>query len=292
MKRILFVLLAFFFLHISSDLMAQDTLPRFTVDDKGNGRIVVSWSNPYPGLVQLAVQRSYDSLKKFTSVYSSTSPELPVNGFSDKVVPGLKVYYRIFYVMKGGAYYFTNTKSSQGGRYVGGQAVTIDSKRDQLDEEMIKKLSGKKTDSTGNIAPNKQFFIKIKDSLYTVLQAQQFLKFRDSILYQTKDTLFQLTEDTVLLGVYVQPFMQRTSEYVYTDRDGYIVIKLPEAGKKRFDIVFLEEDETPVLELQAVKEPLLILDKTNFYHGGWYKFELRENGKVKERNKIFLAKDF
>jgi hypothetical protein len=292
MKRFSFLLVSILFILTSSGLIAQDTLPNFSVEDKGAGRIVVSWSNPYPNLIQLAVQRSYDSLKKFTSVYSSTSPELPVNGFSDKIVPGLKVYYRIFYVMKGGAYYFSNSKRPGGMKNGNAQPVVVDSKRDQLDEELIKKLAGKKIDDPVIYPPDKPFYVKIKDTLYTTLVTQDFFNFRDSILKNTKDTLYQLSEDTILLGIYIPPFLQRTSEFVYTDKDGYIVIKLAEAGKKHYDLIFLEEDETPVLELKAVKEPFLILDKTNFYHGGWYKFELRENGKIKERNKIFLAKDF
>ncbi len=292
MKRYIFLLATFFSILISTGLQAQDTLPNFTVEDKGAGRIVVSWSNPYPNLIQLAVQRSYDSLKRFTSVYSSTSPELPVNGYSDKIVPGLKVYYRIFYVMKGNAYYFTKSKKSTIDKNSNAQSVSVDSKRDQLDEELLKKLAGKKNEDTLVYAPDKPFYIKIKDTLFTTLVTDGFFKFRDSIMKNTKDTLYQLSEDTILLGIYIPPFLQRTSEFVFTDKDGYIVIKLSEADKKRYDVIFLEEDETPVLELKGVKEPLLILDKTNFYHSGWYKFELRENGKIKERNKIFLAKDF
>src|SRR4029078_10834271 len=91
------ILLAF--LTVGVIAKAQDTLPKFTVEDKGAGRIVVSWSNPYSNLIQLAVERSYDSVEKLSSVFSATSAELPLNGFSDKIVPGLKVYYRIFYVM-------------------------------------------------------------------------------------------------------------------------------------------------------------------------------------------------
>jgi len=287
--------------------MAQDTLPKFSVEDRGGGRVVVSWRNPYPNLIQLAVQRSYDSTKKFTTVYSSTSPELPVNGYSDKIIPGIKYYYRVFYVMEGGAYFFTKSmrpsapiivpRDSTGSNTNNGKkdsVVVVDNKRDQLDEELVKKLKKgyKKEDEEEVIPPDKPFYIKVKDTLYTTLITAEFFRFRDSIMKQTKDTLFQLTDDTILLGIYVPPFLQRTSEFVFTDRDGYIVIKLPDAATKRYDIKFMEEDETLVLELKALKEPFLILDKTNFYHGGWYKFELLENGKIKERNRIFLARDF
>jgi hypothetical protein len=299
MKQLVARLLSLFvFAAISFNAIAQDTLPRFTLEDKGNGRIIISWRNPYPNLIQLAVQRSYDSLKRFSTVYSSTSPELPVNGFSDKIVPGLKPYYRIFYVMQGGAYYFTKSKRIDAaivstGNNVGssGTTTTVDSRRDQMNEETVDALKGKKTDSVA-YPPDKQFFIKIADSLYATLITREMLHFRDSILANTKDTLYQLNEDTILLGIYVPPYIQKTSEFVFTDKDGYVVIKLADTDKKRYDVLFMEEDETPVLELKAIKEPFLIIDKTNFYHGGWFKFELKENGRVKERNKVFLAKDF
>jgi hypothetical protein len=281
---------------ISFESAAQDTLPRFTLEDKGNGRIIISWRNPYPNLIQLAVQRSYDSLKRFSTVYSSTSPELPVNGFSDKIVPGLKPYYRIFYVMQGGAYYFTKSKRIDAAivstsNNVGSTGTTVDSRRDQMNEETVEALKSKKADSLA-YPPDKKFFIKIADSLYATLITREMLHFRDSILANTKDTLYQLNEDTILLGVYVPPYIQKTSEFVFTDKDGYVVIKLADVDKKRYDVLFMEEDETPVFELKAIKESFLIIDKTNFYHGGWFKFELKENGRVKERNKVFLAKDF
>lgn len=285
-------------------IQAQDTLPKFTVEDKGGGRIIISWRNPYPNLIQLAVQRSYDSVKRFSTVYSSTSPELPVNGFSDKIVPGLKPFYRIFYVMQGGAYYFTKSKkidASVAGTATGstatstgktnGPGVEVDSRRDQMDEETINRMKGNSLDSL-NYGADKKFFVKMADTLHATLVTAKMLQFRDSILHSTKDTLYQLTEDTILLAVYIPPFVQRTSEYVFTDKDGYIVIKLTDADKKRYDLLFMEEDETPVLDLKAIREPYLILDKANFYHGGWFKFELKENGRVKERNKVFLAKDF
>jgi len=264
---------------------SQDTLPRFTVDDRGAGRVVVSWSNPYSNLVQVAVQRSYDSLKRFSSVYSAPSPELPVNGFADKVPAGVKVYYRIFYVMKGGTYYFTASKRPGTGN--ANVAAEYDSRRDLLSESLLQELNTKMPDS---VAPE-PIIVQTKSGFLS-LMPEQFKVFRDSIMTLTNDTLVQTSADTVMVAPYQPPFVQRASQYVFTDREGYIVIKLPEAGSKKYELVFLEEDDTPVLELKNLKETQYTLDKTNFYHGGWYKFELIENGRIKERNKIFLPKDF
>ena len=40
------------------------------------------------------------------------------------------------------------------------------------------------------------------------------------------------------------------------------------------------------------KETALTLDKTNFYHAGWFTFELYNDEKLVEKHKFYLAKDF
>jgi hypothetical protein len=61
---------------------------------------------------------------------------------------------------------------------------------------------------------------------------------------------------------------------------------------KSYSIKFFEEDNSPLFEVKQVKEASLVLDKANFLHSGWFKFELYEDGKLKEKNKFFIPKDF
>lgn len=272
---------------------AQDTLPAFSIENKGNGRIVVSWTNPYPNLIQLAVQRSYDSVKRFSTVYSTTSPELPINGFSDKVPEGVTVFYRIFYVMEGGAYFFS--PSRQPPVTVSITAVEADTRREILDEELQKIADAKNKQQLDKVLddPMKELYVGFSDTAdFRILLARDFRAFRDSIMTKTKDTLVQMGEDTLYIRVYDPPFTQRSSQYVFTDKDGYIVIKLDDADSKKYQVTIMEENETPVLEIKQVKHPYLILDKGNFYKAGWYKFTLRENGRIKEKGVVFLPKDF
>ncbi len=287
-KMFRWTILIFTFSFIYTTGFSQDTLPKFTVENKGGGRVVVSWNNPYPNLIQLAVQRSYDSIKRFGSVYSTTSPQLPVNGFSDKISEGVRVFYRIFYVMEGGAYYFTESK-----RPINAEdkpEVKVDARREILDEKLQSLLDAK---NPGNINPNQPIYVKISDtSAFTVLLYKDFRNFRDSIMMNTKDTLIQMGVDTLYVRVYDPPFVEKTSEFVFTNKDGYIVIKLDDANKKKYQVIFMEENETPVIDIKQVKEPFLILDKTNFYRAGWYKFTLKENGRIKEKGKLFLPRDF
>lgn len=82
------------------------------------------------------------------------------------------------------------------------------------------------------------------------------------------------------------------SFYVYTNRDGYLFINLPDADKKKYHIKFYEEDDSFLFELKTIREPALTLDKANFLHAGWFKFELYNDDKLIEKNKFYLAKEF
>lgn len=82
------------------------------------------------------------------------------------------------------------------------------------------------------------------------------------------------------------------SFYVYTNKDGYVFINLPDAEKKKYRIRFYEEDSSFLFEVKNIKQTGLTLDKTNFLHAGWFNFELFDEDGLVERHKFFLGKDF
>jgi len=113
-----------------------------------------------------------------------------------------------------------------------------------------------------------------------------------------KDSLGNLNAGLPALDVKNKPLGFVASKYVYTYKDGYVKIDLPEnenlaAGKagKKYSIKFFDDEEF-LFELKDIKEKTFRIDKTNFYHGGWFKFELYEDGKLIEKNKFYLARDF
>jgi hypothetical protein len=81
------------------------------------------------------------------------------------------------------------------------------------------------------------------------------------------------------------------STYIYTGDDGNVVIKLPDAMNKKYAVIFSREEGRPVFVIPHVKENYLTLDKATFLKSGWYYFELKENGTVKERNKFLITRD-
>lgn len=107
MKKVVFVF--YFILAFSSkNLYAQNSLPQITVKNL-NGKIIISWLNDYKKKVSdILVQRSYDSLKNYTTIGTVLIPQNLENGYPDLNPPYNKMYYRVTIVFEGGAYIVGN----------------------------------------------------------------------------------------------------------------------------------------------------------------------------------------
>jgi hypothetical protein len=140
--------------------------------------------------------------------------------------------------------------------------------------------------------PPRVYFVKRGDSLITQFTEPSLKAFRDSLLNKTKDTLVFKVGDTLLIKPFIPREVYKPSQYVFTGKDGNVMVSLPNVLEKKYDLKFFEEDSTPLFELKEVKESPLTIDKTNFVHGGWFRFELYENGQLKEKHKFFISKDF
>jgi hypothetical protein len=269
---------------VAKSIFSQDTLPRFTLAERGN-KVTISWTNPFQSLVQLNVQRSFDSLRNFSTVFSPTSPELPQNGYTDVKPATNRYYYRIFYVLQGGSYFFSKSRRANGSNSDGAAASEtkdVARLRDLTNGAFTSIVPGDKRNVT----------IKIKDAFYRRLSINSFRNFRDSILMQTRDTLYPINDTSVGLSQYAMVQAYRSSPYVFVNKDGYINVSLPSVKEKKYHLKFFEEDGTSLFEIPAVKESPLMLDKANFVHSGWFIFELYEDNKLKEKNKFYLNKDF
>jgi len=258
--------LLFVLLLATYSVFAQDTLPRFTVKPLGKNKVQISWVNPYKGLIQLNVQKSFDSTKDFRTIYTASSPELPTNGFIDQqVTPGTKYYYRIFYMQSGGNYFFSETISNQSYTLPQGPAT--------LPEPLD-------TDVT----------VFKRYSIYKKFVFADFKKFRDSLSSRTKDTLTRVDQNKFVWKPFQPKPVWKASVYVFTNSQGYPTIQLPLFRQKNYRIVFMEEDGSLLFSIEKVSDSPLMLDKTNFFKSGWFWFELFENGELIEKNKFFLGK--
>ena len=102
------VFILFFFLIVQKISFAQDTLPNISVTQISN-KVLVSWTNPYTSLTTINIQRSYDSLKNFTTIGSVLNVKAKSNGFVDAKEFKPAQYYRVFLSFEGGTYIFTKS---------------------------------------------------------------------------------------------------------------------------------------------------------------------------------------
>lgn len=268
----------FFFLLFVFWVNAQDTLPNFTVRQLAKGKVQVSWINPFNKMVQLIVQRSFDSTKYFRSIFSSQSPWLPQNGFVDNNAPqDYKVFYRIQYVFEGGEYFFTSSKAA-----------------DKFDNIRVESINDDPAANEGN--KNAKKIIKVyrntKDTLVAEVDYKNYKRFRDSVYRNTKDTLRNTEyDDEVIIKPYIPKPVWKASAFVFTNEKGYIRIVLPNFSKHKYKLVFFNEQGDEVLLIRHIKEDDLVLDKSNFRQNGWYYFELYQDDKVFDKNKIYIIND-
>lgn len=284
--------------------MAQGILPDFSVITKGNQKVIISWVNNYPVVSQISVQRSKDSTKGFATILSMADPTAPQNGIVDAKATDAKQFYRLFIVLDNGKFVFTRSKrpfwdtvrvvvNKQQPAENARRVIITESVTPKQAEEIKEKLQPAPPAPVVKVPePEKFYFIKKRDTLVATINAKELKKFRDSVVTKTKDTIAFSTGDTILLKPFVPKEVFKPSKYVYTERDGNISVSVPNVLFHHYSIKFFDEKSVPLFDITEVKEPTILIDKVNFLRSGWYKFELYEDGKLKEKHKFFIPKEY
>ena len=294
---------------------SQESLPNFNARVLPNQQISISWRNPYSGCNQLSVQMSYDSLRFFKTIFSPQSPELPQNGFVDNApVPGIKVYYRIFYVLSGGSYFFTKSKQP----VIMSVEENVESKHTSSSIKTPKTVDYTHGNSYAEIKYDNpsimcypprmlntdeseedtlyvrwvNIYKKTKDSLIKTMDIDFYKKYKDSIRTKTKDTIVNIGIDEYLIKPFVPKPIWKASIYLFTNTYGYTIMKLPEPLIHHYKVVFMEENKTMIYTINKVTDPYLMIDKSNFPHAGWFCFEIYQDEKLFDQNKFFIESDF
>lgn len=107
MKQVFCLLLVSFFYQLS--VAQTDTLPKFNALKKA-GVISVGWINVFKNVSQINIQRSKDSNRNFSTVYSIPNPNSKTYTYIDKTAKNDSGYYRIFVLFEGSNYIFTKSK--------------------------------------------------------------------------------------------------------------------------------------------------------------------------------------
>jgi hypothetical protein len=234
---------------------AEDSLPHFTVKER-NGMVIIGWLNPHPELTQLIIQRSVDSLTGFRSIVSMPDPTSVSNGYVDKKPGVSNSYYRIYYVNPGGRYLFTAA-----------QKPMKESSTTTRNEPLMRPAIEIKDDTNhangkNGLTPDKAIKLKRETSIGINLTGK--------------------IDDNISENVFTP------SGLIFTNNEGNLIIALPDVNRKKFTLRVFKEDGTPLFNMRNIKEPQLLIDRSNFLHSGWFKYDLYEDERLREQNKFFI----
>lgn len=233
---------------------AQDTLPNFSAKSVSNNRVIIGWNNTFSVIKQISIQRSFDSLTGFKTILTVPDPTAPQNGYLDSKVTTDHVFYRLYILLDKGNFIFSIAK------------------RPVPDTSFRKQLSGQRFET----AADSIAWLRRTD----IGGKPEIISGKDSAV-----VLDQTLKDKNKPNVFVP------SKYVSTYKNGYVHVNLPD-DEKKYSIKFFEEDGTFLFELKDIKEKKFSIDKADFYHAGWFGFELYGDGKLIEKHKFYLEKEF
>lgn len=261
MKKIFPGFFTLIFIFSGSTLSGQDTLPKFSVKNIGNGRIIIGWVNNYQVVKQISIQRSFDSLRNYKTILTVADPMSAQNGYVDTKATNDHMFYRLYILLDRGMFLFSDAKRP-------------------VKDTLINKITPATTQENNE---------PVYQEAYNDVQG----RIKDMTKIDRINGVDSLRANMPLtINEKPQAEIFKPSFYVFTFKDGYVRINLPDKEGKKYSVKFFEDDGTPLFEIKEIHKTPLTLDKTNFYHAGWFKFELYEDGKLIDKNKFYLAKDF
>jgi hypothetical protein len=270
---------------------AQDTLPNFKVQDIGNNRYVISWTNNYPYTAQITIQRSFDSLRGYKSILTVPDPTSKQNGFADSKAVNDHMFYRLYILLDNGRYIFTAAKQpSKSPIEVAPSTITPD-----VPKKNVAQTNAGATLEQANIKTTPKE-IKIEEEAITQtrlpLPVDQLKKAEPIIIRLENIRTGDSAKIPTVITPQGEPNAYAPSLYIYTHPDGNIRIQVPNRSRlSKYRIRFYESDKSFLFELKNLPAPNFQLDKTNFLHGGWFLFELLEDNRIIEKHKLYLENE-
>ena len=264
-----------------TQIQAQDTLPRFTVKNRF-GKVIVSWVNPFDSMVQLNIQRSPDSLRNFKTILTVPDPTTVTNGYLDSKTPDTKQFYRIFVMRSNGRYFFTRSSRP----VVDSSRESAKSKPAEVPGTMV--LLDPKKPKPANVVETKRdtvVFDPISGTKRTYKIARIVSVPGNGVAGELPSTDGLIVKAPETRPVYTP------SVFVFSNQQGDVEIALPESKVHNFSLKFYSEDGKPLFAMNKIRDSHLTMDKSNFIKAGWVQFELYEDGKIKEKHKLYIPKD-
>ena len=280
--------------------IGQDTLPNISVKNI-NSKIVISWKNNYGAKINnINIQRSYDSLKNFTTIGTVLNPFNKENGYVDKKAISDNMFYRIFVAFEGGNYIFS--RSHKPTLFIP-QKPPVDTTT-----KTVKEIPKKDTKDTKDAKDTKEIK-EIKDTIQSqeaidTVQLKLF-DFTEKFVLDTSLTNLGTIKETEppppakpkdliparKFPVKPKPTGFVPSKFIYINKDNNLILNLPDADTQNFSLRFFDDKDRLVFEIKKIAEPYLIVEKVNFLHTGWFYYDLFSDGILLDKYKFYIAKD-
>ena len=249
------------FIFIVSKVFTQNTLPEISIKNT-NGKIVVSWLNDYKkNVTNIFVQRSFDSLRNFSTIGSVLIPQNLENGYLDNRAPYDRMYYRVSITFEGGTYEI-------------GPSFKASPSQDEL-------ISIDITDTLHKIQTK---------GLITIETKQEEKKIISNPPIKTQEIK---TQEINVQEIKTQEIkINYPSNLIFINNQNIVQLNLIDSKIKNYKIKFYDELNNILLELNNLKEDTYFMDKFNFNHTGWIFFDILVDEKLiaKKHLKLKIVK--
>ena len=224
-----------------------------------NAQNILKWNSNYDGLAFIAIQRSKDSIRNFSTIGQLAKPKKGHLFYTDsKPMPG-RNFYRLQISFGGDVEWYSNVCAATVDSALLMQQLAIAAKQDSINRATNPK-------PTSTPAPNKP-----------------------SPTTPQPKPIANNASETPQVAVNNEPppppppppppkpvpFYYTPSTQVFSNPyTGHITIQLSDAVDKNYKLYFYDQDKNEVLRVSRIQETLLILDKNNFNRRGVYSFTL------------------
>jgi len=290
MLKFLLYIILFSFLTINS--LGQDTLPNFQARIR-SGKVIIGWVNPFKDVVLMNIQRSPDSLRNFKTILTVADPTAITNGYLDSKAPDTKQFYRLFVQQAGGRYFFTaaykpffdtsrpKPKTAASKQSPAKAAAPLVAK-EQAKPEAVKSVPA--DDRQGSAAAPAATATEPVDS-ESIYKPQK--NDNQKVTFSNTRTF---GKDSAKIGSTTRDFSP-PPVLVFSNSLGQVVIVLPEEKKNAYTLKFFSDAGDPIFTLNKIRESHLTIEKTNFHNAGWYRCELYEQEKLRQKYRFFISKE-
>lgn len=180
--------------------------------------------------------------------------------------------------------------------------ITIQQSKDSLfGYRTIFNVLDPKLEQNGYAIPNVmdtllfyRLYILQEGGVFSFSKSQRAIRDTSNVAAETlfSDMLTTETDKRIKIAESAKPGYTPSAN-VNKDRDGYITVRLPNPSKPNvYKLRFFKENGPMVMELSNLKTGQFKIDKANFFHAGWFSFELYEGDTLIEKNLIYISKDF